>query len=119
MIRIAASAANGIILASGMNNSMISRRTTAWIMPETGVDPPFLIFATVLAIAPVAGIPPNKPEAILATPCATSSILERCLEPIIPSATTAESKDSMEPRIAIVKAGPMSSLRSASVTTGI
>ena len=37
-------------------------------IPETGERPPFLTFAAVRAIAPVAGIPPNNPEYILPTP---------------------------------------------------
>ena len=63
--------------------------------------PPFLIFVAVLAIAPVAGIPPKIGDAMLATPWATSSIFESCFEPIIPSATTAESNDSIAARTAI------------------
>ena len=73
-------------------------------MPAMGVRPPFLILAAVLAIAPVAGIPPRQADAILPTPCATSSMLGRCLEPIILSATTAESRDSTPARNAIVTA---------------
>ena len=48
--------------------------------------------------------------AMFATPCATSSMLERCRPPIIPSATTAERSDSMPASSAIVKAGPMSAV---------
>ena len=44
---------------------------------------------------------------MFATPCATSSILERCRPPIMPSATTAESSDSIAPSSAMVNAGPM------------
>ncbi len=64
-------------------------------MPATGVRPPFLTLVAVRAMAPVAGMPPNSGEAMLATPCATSSMLERCRPPIIPSATTADSSDSI------------------------
>ena len=77
---------------------------TEWTIPATGVRPPFLILAAVLAIAPVAGIPPNKAEAILPAPCATSSMSERCFPLIIPSATTQERSDSMAASTAMVNA---------------
>jgi hypothetical protein len=77
---------------------------------QLGVLPPFLILVAVLAMAPVTGMPPNNPEKIFEAPCATSSMFERCLPPIIPSATTAESKDSMLPSKAIAMAGCMSNL---------
>ncbi|MPN01105.1 hypothetical protein SDC9_148308 [bioreactor metagenome] len=70
-----------------------------------GLLPPFFTLAAVLAIAPVAGIPPKIPEATFATPWAINSMFESCFPPIIPSATTAESSDSMAASIAIVKAG--------------
>jgi len=60
---------------------------------------------TVRAIAPVAGMPPKRAEHTLAIPCPMSSVLGRCLAPIMPSATTAESNDSMAPKSAIVTAG--------------
>ena len=78
-----------------------------------GVRPPFSILAAVRAIAPVAGRPPNRPEATLATPVATSSMLERCRLPIMPSATTAESRLSIPAKNAIVNAAG-SSLRTTS-----
>ena len=59
------------------------------------------LFVAVLAMAPVAGIPPKIGEAMFATPCAINSMFESCLEPIIPSATTAESKDSIAASTAI------------------
>ena len=74
-------------------------------MPDIGLLPPDFIFAAVLAIAPVAGIPPNNPEVILAIPCATNSIFESCVSSIISSATTADNNDSNAPNIAIVIAG--------------
>ena len=49
----------------------------ACMIPVTGVLPPFLILVAVLAIAPVAGIPPKTDDQILATPCAMSSVLDR------------------------------------------
>ena len=62
------------------------------------------MLAAVLAIAPVAGIPPKSAEPTLPIPCATSSAFELCFEFIIPSATTHESKDSIAARTAIVNA---------------
>ena len=53
-----------------------SNRTMACTMPEMGERPPFLTFAAVLAIAPVAGIPPNTPEQTFPSPCAISSVME-------------------------------------------
>ena len=69
-----------------------------------GVRPPLLMFVIVLAMAPVAGIPPKKGTIKLATPCATNSMFELCFLPITPSATAAESNDSIAPNMAMVKA---------------
>ena len=49
-------------------------------------------------------MPPNRAEAALPTPWATNSILELCRAPIISSATTADSSDSMAASTAMVKA---------------
>ena len=73
-------------------------------MPAIGVLPPFLMFAAVLAIAPVAGIPPKHADAMLPKPWATSSALGLCFEPIMESATTAERSDSTPARNAMVTA---------------
>ena len=74
-------------------------------MPATGVRPPFLTLAAVRAIAPVAGMPPKSEDMMFPTPCPTSSALERWWPPIIPSDTTQDKSDSIEARIAMVKAG--------------
>ena len=66
-------------------------------MPETGLRAPALTFVAVRATVPVTQMPPNRPDAILATPCPTSSQLERWRRPVMPSATTAESSDSIAP----------------------
>src|SRR5690554_1201577 len=87
-------------------------------MPATGVLPPALILVAVRAIAPVAGRPPNKEEAILATPCAVTSALGRCFPSIIRSATMADSKDSTPARKAITNADGKSSIRRAVVISG-
>ncbi len=104
--RIAASVASGMRPAHRPKNSVIRSSVTACVIPATGVRPPFFTFVAVRAIAPVAGIPPNSGDAIFATPCATSSMLERWRPPIMPSATTAESSDSMPASNAMVNAGP-------------
>ena len=44
----------------GAKNNRTSKTTIPWIIPENGEMAPFLILVAVLAIAPVAGIPPNK-----------------------------------------------------------
>ena len=103
-IRTPARQAIGINLARGIRKSSIRRRTTAWTIPATGVRPPLLILVIVLAMAPVAGIPPKIGVTILAIPRAMSSVLELCLALIIPSATVAESRDSMAPSAAMVMA---------------
>src|SRR5579872_789848 len=89
------------------------------MIPATGVRPPFLMLVAVRAIAPVAGIPPNIDEQILATPWAINSVLERWFPPVMPSATTADSKDSILPSIAMVKAGRMSCCKVAKLTEGM
>ena len=68
------------------------------------------MFVIVRAMAPVAGIPPKSGETIFAMPCPINSVLEWWLSPITPSATVAESSDSMAPSTAIVIAGPTSIL---------
>ena len=88
------------------------------MIPATGVRPPLLMFVIVRAMAPVAGIPPKIGEARLAIPCAISSVLELCLSPMTPSATVAESNDSMAPRMAIVMAGDTSDLMTSHVSEG-
>ncbi len=117
-IRIAASVARGMSPAHRPKNNVIRSSVTAWVMPATGVRPPFFTFVAVRAIAPVAGMPPKTGETMFATPCATSSMLERCRPPIMPSATTADSRDSIAASSAIVNAGPASDATSGSVTCG-
>ena len=102
--RIAAIVGIGIIPAYGISTTSTMTSVMEWTIPAIGVRPPFLIFAAVLAIAPVAGIPPKRAEAMLLAPWATSSMSERCLPLIIPSATTQESRDSIAARTAIVNA---------------
>ena len=119
IINIADKVVNGMNLARGINTSIISNKVIEWTIPEIGVLPPFLTLAAVLAIAPVAGIPPNREEPILAIPCAISSAFELCLSPIIPSETTADNKDSIPPKSAIVKAGPINAFNVLRFRLGI
>ena len=91
----------------------MSSSVSACIIPAIGVRPPFFTFVAVRAIAPVAGMPPKSGDTMFATPCATSSMFERCRPPIMPSATTAESSDSIAPSSAMVNAGPTSAVHRA------
>ena len=72
----------------------------------------------VRAMAPVAGIPPKMGEKTFAMPCPMSSWLELCLSPVTPSATVAESSDSIAPRMAMVTAGEISPLIVSQVMLG-
>ena len=94
--------------ASGAAKSRISSSVIACTMPATGVRAPDRMFVAVRAIAPVAGSPPTSGDAMLASPCATSSMLELCRSPLIRSATTADISDSIAPSIATVTAGMIS-----------
>jgi hypothetical protein len=73
-------------------------------MPATGPRAPARILVAVRAMVPVTGVPPDTAAAMLATPCATSSLFERWRRPDMPSATTADSSDSIAPRMAIANA---------------
>ena len=78
-------------------------------MAARRVLPPERTFTAVLAIAPVAGIPPNRPEAIDARPCPNSS-RSPLKDPVseMDAATRAESRDSIAASAATVRAGPIS-----------
>ncbi len=87
-------------------------------MPASGLVPPLRTLVAVRAIAPVAAKPPNSGAAMFAMPWPISSWFESWRVPAMPSATTADSSDSIAPSIAIVNAGPSSSMTRASVTSG-
>ena len=106
-IKIPARQDMGINFAHLPNKSIINSSVIEWTIPEIGVRPPIFTLVAVLAIAPVAGIPPKKGVTILATPCAISSVLDLWFPSIILSETTAESKDSILPNRAMVMAGPI------------
>ena len=73
-------------------------------MPATGPWAPARTLVAVRAMVPVTQKPPKSAEPTLAMPCATSSVFERWRRPVMPSATTAESSDSIEPSSAKLKA---------------
>ena len=87
-------------------------------MPAMGVRAPLLMLVIVRAIAPVTGIPPKKGTMMFATPWAISSVFERWRSPMTPSATLAERRDSIAPRRAMVKAGPMRCCIVAQLSSG-
>ena len=87
-------------------------------MPATGPRAPARTLVAVRAMVPVTQMPPNRAEAILATPCATSSQLERCRRPVMLSATTAESRLSMLPSSAKESAAGSTSTILASESAG-
>ncbi len=98
--RMPASEAKGIKLANGAATSINKRINSACKMPEIGLRAPVLTLVAVRAIVPVTQKPPNMLDIMFAAPCATSSQLDLCLRPVIPSATTADSRDSIAPSIA-------------------
>jgi cytochrome c-type biogenesis protein CcmH/NrfG len=49
-----------MFLATGAATRMISSSVAAWTVPATGVRAPFRMFVAVRAMAPVAGMPPNR-----------------------------------------------------------
>ena len=108
----------GIYCANGIRNRKMSSSTAACMMPAIGVRPPLLIFVMVRAMAPVAGIPPKIGEAMFAIPCPISSVFELWWSPMTPSATVADSSDSIAPRTAMVTAGPTSPLTVSHVSSG-
>ena len=110
--RTAAKVVIGINAASGIKTRRMIVKVIQCTIPAIGVRPPLRTLAAVLAIAPVAGIPPKSPEKIFPSPCPISSALDLCVSPIIPSDTTAESRDSIPARMAIVNAGEIISCTS-------
>ena len=108
--RIAARHESGIYTAYGIRNRYMSRSTAAWMRPVTGLFPPLLMLAIVLARAPVAGIPPKRGVTMFAIPCPMSSVFALCCFPVAPSATMAARSDSMAQRMAMVNAGETSPL---------
>ena len=81
-------------------------------MPASGLVAPLRMLVAVRAMAPVAAKPPNSGAMMLAAPWPMSSWFESWRAPVMPSATTAVSSDSMAPNKAMAKAGPTSCSRS-------
>src|SRR2546425_6174965 len=101
---MAASVTRGILAVSSAKKTIKKNKVKAWVIPDRGVFAPILIFAAVLAMAPVTGIPPNMADPIFAMPCANNSVLERWRLPVILSATEQERTDSIDARRATVRA---------------
>ena len=122
-IRMAASVASGMELASGAATRITTSSVSACTIPATGLVAPLFTLVTVRAMVPVAGMPPNSGLAMLAMPWAISSWLGSWRSPTMPSATRAHSSDSMAPSSASVTAGismwrALSQLRSGTVSAG-
>ena len=100
----AAIAESGSQESQGASSRMASSTTRAWITAATGDVAPARTLAAERAMAAVAVMPPKKGARMLPIPCPSSSPLEWCFLPVMPSSTTAHSKDSMAPSIAIEKA---------------
>lgn len=80
---------------NGSNHMITATRNRECTMAEMDDIAPARIFVAVRAMAPVAENPPKNTEATLPMPCEISSIFELCLSPVMLSATTQASSDSM------------------------
>ena len=78
---------------------------SAWTIAAIGERAPERMLVAVRAIAPVAGMPPKNGVTMLPTPSASSSASGSCRVRAMPSATTADSSDSMAPSMAM-REGP-------------
>ena len=74
-INTPASAASGIWATTSVKHSTISSNTRACTTADSRVRAPARTLTAVRAIAPVAGIPPNKGDTRLASPWPNSSRL--------------------------------------------
>ncbi len=97
--------ASGIWDVYGANTINTINTIIPWMTRERGETVPFLIFVAVLAIASVAGIPPNNGVIIFAIPCPWVPYCCWRLFVIL-SATTADRRDSIPPRRVMTKAIP-------------
>jgi hypothetical protein len=82
-----------------------------WMTAAMGDVAPARMLVAVRARAPVAAMPPKKGATTLPRPRPTSSALGSCFFPVIASAMTAESRDSIAPSIAMARAAENSSRR--------
>ena len=103
----------GIYASRSATSSMAATMNRACTIEASGELPPARMLAAVRAMAAVAGMPPKNGTTMLPMPCPINSSSESCLPPDMPSATTAHSRDSNAPRMAMVKAGAASCLISS------
>ncbi len=92
---------------TGAASKMTATMTSAWVIAATLVRAPARTFTVVRAMAPVAGMPPNMPDAMLARPWPIISRASDVLvDPVMASATLADRRLSMAARMATATAGP-------------
>src|SRR3989344_1291917 len=103
--KIAAITANGIYLKYGIKITEIKAIEILLMVDDALLFAPVLMLSEVLARAAVAGIPPIKPDPILANPSANISFLLLCLVLVMPSAILAEIMVSRIAIRAIARAG--------------
>jgi len=96
----------------------MASKVSAWMIPVIGERLPLCTVADVRAIAPVAGSPPKRGQTRFSTPCTIYSVLLSCRSPASPSATTAESKDSIAPSSALAVAGLIGSRSKSKLISG-
>ena len=95
MTSTAARAASGMYSVNGRSHMTTTTRNRECTMAEMDECAPARTLVAVRAMAPVAAKPPKNTEATLPIPCEISSIFELCLSPVMLSATTQASSDSM------------------------
>ena len=105
----AAGDAIGTYATSGASTRIARRTASECVTAAIGERAPPRMFVAVRASAPVAAIPPKIGAMMLPMPSPTSSELGSCFVPVMPSAMTAESSDSIAPSIAIANADGKSS----------
>ena len=104
-IRTPASADSGIADITGASMNIDNSRMTAWNIPASLVSQPALMATLVLAMAAVAGTPPNSGITRLPIPCAISSLSASISSSFILPADAPQSKLSIMPRAAMENAG--------------
>ena len=119
MTSTAARAASGMYSVNGRSHMTTTTRNRECTMAEMDECAPARTLVAVRAMAPVAAKPPKNTEATLPIPCEISSIFELCLSPVMLSATTQASSDSMPASRAMVSAsGNSSRIRSKVIPYG-
>ena len=100
----AAIAESGNQESRGASTSSAMITSSAWITAETGEVAPARTLAAERAMAAVAVMPPKNGATILPSPWPINSLLALCLVPVMPSSTTAHSRDSIAPSMAMENA---------------